>query len=137
MTPTEPFSTAASPYKGPPGETRSVGMSILLFFVTCGIYGWYWAYKTAEELKRYANVGLGGLVQLLLWVFISPVSGFLIPNDIKEMYELEGEQSPVNAMTGLWFFPGMFIIVGPIVWYVQVQGALNDFWARRGGRKGI
>src|SRR4051794_19719745 len=121
-----------SPYgRGPAGEVRPLGMQIVLFCVTLGIWGWYWAYKVAEEMKRYANVGIGGVAQMLLWIFIAPVSGFLIPSDIQAMYEAEGEQSPVTAMTGLWFFPGCFILVGPIIWYVQVQNAMNDFWGRR------
>ena len=129
----QPQPPAGSPtgYRGQPGEPRAVGLGILLFVVTFGIYGLYWAYMTAEEMKRYANVGVGGVVQLIIWFFISPVSGFLIPNDIEALYRSEGEQSPVTAMTGLWLFPGIFIIVGPIIWYVKVQNALNDFWSRR------
>jgi hypothetical protein len=135
--PMPPPPSAASPWRGPPGEIRPVGMSILLFVVTLGFYGWYWAYKVGEEIKRYSGQGLGGLVHLLLWIFIAPVSGFLLPDEIQKMYQAEGERSPVTALTGLWFFPGLFILVGPIIWYVQVQNALNDFWGRRGGAKGI
>jgi hypothetical protein len=119
-----------------PGTIRSVGMTILLFFVTCGIYGLYWAYKVGEELQRYTGRGLGGLVHLLIWWFLSPVSGFLIPKEIEEMFRAEGEEPPVTTMDGLWFFPGVFIIVGPFIWFIKVQNALNDFWGRRGGQPG-
>lgn len=131
------YASAAQPFPTrQPGTIRSVGMSILLFFVTCGVYGWYWAYKVGEELQRYTGRGLGGLVHLLIWVFITPVSGFLIPKEIEEMYQAEGEQSPISVLDGLWFFPGVFIIVGPFIWFIKVQNALNDFWAARGGQPG-
>ena len=31
-------------------KQRSIGMCILLTIVTCGIYGWYWAYKMGEKV---------------------------------------------------------------------------------------
>jgi hypothetical protein len=129
------YATAPTPTRQP-GTVRSVGMTMLLFFVTCGIWGLYWAYKVGEELQRYTGRGLGGLVHLLIWWIVSPVSGFLIPKEIEEMYQAEGEQSPVTVMDGLWLFPGIFIIVGPFIWYIKVQNALNDFWSRRGGQPG-
>lgn len=36
-------------------EERSSAMVIVLFLVTCGIYGLYWLYKTSEELKNTTN----------------------------------------------------------------------------------
>jgi len=45
-----PGATAAA--RGPIGETRSIGLSILWFILTIGIYGFYWVYKTHEEIKR-------------------------------------------------------------------------------------
>jgi hypothetical protein len=35
-------------------------------------------------------------------------------------------------MTGLWYFPGVLILVGPIVWFVKTNGALNDYWRSQG-----
>ena len=48
------------------------------------------------------------------------------------MYEQAGQTSPVSGKTGLWYLPGMFIIVGPFVWFVKVQGALNRYWHAKG-----
>jgi Domain of unknown function (DUF4234) len=127
------YGTPAVPYRGPIGKPRSVGIGILLFIVTLGIYGLYWAYVTHEEMKRYSGQGLGGLVGLLIWWIISPVSGFLIPNEIKQMYELDGQESPVQPIDGLWLFPGILLCLVPaFIWYVKVQNALNDFWVQRG-----
>ncbi|MFN2469208.1 MAG: hypothetical protein ABR521_13895 [Gaiellaceae bacterium] len=38
----------------------------------------------------------------------------------------------MTGKTGLWVFPGILIIVGPIIWIVKVQGALNRFWESKG-----
>ena len=39
---------------------------------------------------------------------------------------------PVSAATGLWYFPGMLILIGPIIWFVKTNGALNDYWKSQG-----
>jgi hypothetical protein len=46
------------------------------------------------------------------------------------MYNASGKPSPVSALTGLWF---LLPIIGNIVWYVKVQGALNAQWESIGG----
>ena len=38
-------------------KQRSIGMCILLTIVTCGIYGWYWAYKMGEKVDIIKNRG--------------------------------------------------------------------------------
>ena len=71
---------------GPLGRPRGVGFGILLFIVTFGFYGWYWVYKTQEETKQHVGDGLGGVVGLVVWILLSPVSGFVIPSEIGTMY---------------------------------------------------
>jgi hypothetical protein len=34
--------------------------------------------------------------------------------------------------TGLWYFPGMFFLVGPFIWFIQTNGAVNDYWRSQG-----
>ena len=58
------------------GKVRSTGLSILLFIVTFGIYGWVWWYLVHDEMKRHSGQGIGGLVALILAFFISPVAAF-------------------------------------------------------------
>ena len=127
---------AASPTtasaRGPVGETRSIGLSILWFVLTLGIYGIYWVYKTQEEMRRQTGEGLGGVLGLVIWILISPVSAFVIPSEIGHMYAKDGKTSPVSGWTGLWLFPFGFLIVPAIVWFVKVQGALNRYWPTAG-----
>ena len=39
---------------------------------------------------------------------------------------------PVTGLTGLWYVPGIFLLVGPIIWFVKTNGALNDYWRSQG-----
>jgi hypothetical protein len=116
--------------RGPVGETRSIGLSILWFILTLGIYSFYWVYKTHEEIKRYSGNGIGGVLGLVIWLLISPVTFFVVPSEVRWMYEdLDGQTSPVRGITGLWF---LLPILGSLIWFVQVQGALNRYWESKG-----
>jgi hypothetical protein len=122
--------TAAGAERGALGETRSIGLSILWFVLTLSIYGFYWTYKTHEEIKRYSHNGVGGVVGLVIFILISPVTFFVVPSEVRYMYEdLDGGRSPVSAIYGLWF---LLPLLGPLIWFIQVQGALNRYWESKG-----
>jgi hypothetical protein len=117
-------------WTGQPGTVRSTGMSIFLFFITFGIYGLYWIYVVHDEMKRYkgGGDGIGGLVALLIYIVVSAVSAFLASMEVGQLYERAGRPKPVSGTTGLWYFPGVFILVGPFIWFIKTNGALNDYW---------
>jgi hypothetical protein len=116
--------------RGPVGNTRSVGLSILWFVLTLSIYGIIWTYKTQEEVKRYSGNGIGGVLGLVIYILLSPVTFFIVPSEIRYMYEdLDGQTSPVRGTTGLWF---LLPLIGNIVWFVKVQGALTRYWESKG-----
>jgi hypothetical protein len=117
---------AANP--GSRGHRRGVGLGILLFVITFGFYGWYWVYKTQEEMKQHTGEGLGGVLGLVIWILISPVSAFVIPSEVGRMYTRDGQSPPVTGWTGLWLFPFGFLVIPAIVWFVKVQGSLNRYW---------
>jgi hypothetical protein len=121
------MSTQASP-SGPLGKPRGIGFGILLFIVTLGFYGWYWVYKTQEEMKQHTGDGLGGVLGLVVWILISAVSAFVIPAEVGNMYKRAGKEPPVSGWTGLWLFPGAILIIPAIVWFVKIQGSLNRYW---------
>jgi Domain of unknown function (DUF4234) len=113
---------------GPTGQPRGICFGILLYIVTIGIYGIYWSYKTHEEMKQHTGEGLGGVVGLVIWLLINPVSAFVIPSEVGKMYTRDGQEAPMTGWTGLWLFPGVLLVVPAIVWFVKVQGALNRYW---------
>src|SRR5213083_2757369 len=114
--------SSAGDARGPLGETRSVGLSILWFVLTLSIYGFYWVFKTQEEMKRYSGNGIGGVLGLVIYFLISPVTFFVVPSEVSYMYEdLDGEKAPVRGIYGLWI---LLPLVGPLIWFIQVQGAL-------------
>lgn len=110
---------------GQPGQVRPIGVSILLAIVTLGIYTYVWVYKTHDEMKRFSGVGVGGVVGLVIYILIAPVTWFVVPSEVREMYEMRGMHSPVRGVTGLWI---LLPIAGAFVWFFKVQGALNQFW---------
>jgi hypothetical protein len=117
---------------GPPGRIRPTGMIILLFFVTLGIWGLIYYYQTQEEMKRHSGEGLGGVLALVIAIIFGIVSPFLLSNEVGNLYDRRGQQKPVSALTALWFFPGMFILVGPFIWFAQTNRALNEYWQSLG-----
>ena len=111
------------------GTPRGIGITILLTIVTLGIYALYWTYKNYEELKRYSGQGVGGLVGLIIQIFVGIVTPFLMASEVEGLYTRQSEEPPVRTITGLW---GLLPLIGNIIWYVKVQRALNDFWIKRG-----
>jgi RND superfamily putative drug exporter len=106
-------------------DRLGIPFHIVLFVVSLGLYGWYWAYKAMSETKRRRGEGLGGILGLVLWVLLNPVMAFVVPSEIGRMYRHEGKEAPVRGWTGLWLFPFGFLIVPAIVWFVKVQRALD------------
>jgi Domain of unknown function (DUF4234)/Cytochrome b(C-terminal)/b6/petD len=125
--PAVPQGQDASPY-GPVGKVRSTGICILLCIVTLGIYGLVWYFMVHDEMRRHSGEGLGGVLALVIAIFFGIVMPFLTSNEVGGLYERAGRPARVTALTGLWYFPGALILVGPIVWFVKTNAALNDYW---------
>jgi hypothetical protein len=116
----------------PIGKVRGTGTGILLYVVTFGIYGYVWWYLVHDEMKRHKGTGLGGGLSLLLTFLVGLVMPYLTSAEVGELYERRGQSKPVSGLTGLWYFPGALILVGPIVWFVKTNDALNDYWRSLG-----
>ena len=114
---------------GPIGKPRSVPLTILVSIVTFGIWTWVWSYWNGDELKRYRSEGLGGVGYLIITIIFSPITMFLMANEVENMYRAEGEEPRITTVWGLWF---LLPIIGNIIWYVRIQNAINMFWQDRG-----
>jgi hypothetical protein len=138
------YGAPANPYGGPPvgyaqpgygpiGQVRSTGLGIFLYIITLGIYGWYWYFQTSEEMKRHSGQGLGGALSLVLAIFIGVANPFITSSEVGGLYERQGRPKPVSGTTGLWVIPGFLLLgIGPIVWFVKTNGALNEYWKSMG-----
>jgi hypothetical protein len=113
----------------PIGKPRSIGLTILLSFVTFGIWTLLWTFWNGEELKRFRVDGLGGGIFLLFAFVVQPVVMFLMADEVAKLYEEDGQQPPITAVWGLWF---LLPLIGHIIWYVRIQRSLNDYWIARG-----
>jgi hypothetical protein len=133
--PTVPGYAQYAQPRGPIGQIRPTGMIMLLFFVTLGIWSFIYYYQTHEEMKRHSGEGVGGVIAVVICIFVGLVNPFLLSHEVGQLYTRRGQEPPVTALTGLWFFPGIFILVGPFVWFVQTNNALNEYWQSLGQRE--
>jgi hypothetical protein len=116
---------------GPLGQPRGIGFGILMTIITFFIYAYYWSYKTLEELKIHRNgQGIGGaLAIILMFVGGSIAIPFIAGSEVGNLYADDGQEKPVSGKTGIWT---LLPIIGNIVWFVKVQGALNRYWHSKG-----
>ena len=129
LSPATPTATLAPSPAGPVGQVRDTGTCILLTVVTFGIYALVWYYKTHDEMKRHSNTGIGGGLALVLAIFVGIAMPFVTASEVGGLHERRGQRSPVSASTGLWYLLlAWALFLGPIVWFVKVNGALNDYW---------
>ena len=112
------------------GKQRGTGACIALTLVTIGIYPVYWIYKVHSEIKQHSDTGLGGVIALLLFVFVGVVTPFITASEVGGLYDRRGQPQPVSAITGLWI---LLPLIGAIVWFVKTNAALNRYWAELGG----
>jgi hypothetical protein len=110
---------------GPLGQPRGIGFGILIFIITIGIYSLYWVFKTQEEVKNHSGQGVGGVLGLVIYIVVSVVTWFLVPSEVGKMYRQDGRVAPFTGWTGLWL---LLPIIGAFVWFIKVQGALNQYW---------
>ncbi|MEA2461271.1 MAG: hypothetical protein QOH90_1448 [Actinomycetota bacterium] len=108
------------------GHRRNIGAQILISIVTLGFYGIYWAYISHDEIKRHTSDGVGGVIGAVIYAFAGFITWFLLPIEIQRMYERDGRESPVSAVTAFW------ILLFAIPWYVKCQKAMNEYWESKG-----
>ncbi len=118
---------------GPVGKVRSTWAVIGLSIITLGIYSLYYYFAVHEEMKQHSGEGVGGVLGLVISVFtLGLVTPFLLPNEVGNLYARQSRPRPVTATTGLWVLLGSFILVGPLVWLIKTNGALNAYWRSMG-----
>lgn len=130
-----PYANGAAPLAGqaPIGQVRSTGVSIALMVITLGIYSIVWFYKVHSEMKAHTGgSGLGGGLAAVLALFVGIVMPFVTSSEVGNLYRRAGMAAPVSGTTGLWYFPGSFIVIGPLVWFIKTNAAINSYWRSLG-----
>ena len=118
---------------GPVGKIRNPWAVIVFSIITFGIYTLYWTYQVFRELKEHTGQGVGPVIALVIEILINIVNLFLLPSEIGNMYAAEGQEKPVSGVTGFW---NLIPLVGTIIWFIKVQGALNRHWGSHGAVAG-
>jgi Domain of unknown function (DUF4234) len=113
----------------PLGHPRGILFGIVLFIVTFSLYGYYWTYKTHEEIKQYTGEGVGGVVGVIILFFVGFLTPFVVPSEVGKMYRRDGQEPPVSGWTGLWI---LLPLAGIFIWFVKTQGGLNRYWESKG-----
>jgi hypothetical protein len=90
----------------------------------------YWVFKTQDEVKEHSGIGVGGVLGLVIYIVVSPITWFLIPSDVGKMYKADGRTAPFTGWTGLWL---LLPLIGMFVWFIKIQGALNRYWESKPG----
>ena len=123
------MSTQAST-TGPLGHPRGIAFAIIISIITLGIYTLYWVFKTQDEVKEHSGIGVGGVLGLVIYIVVSPITWFLIPSEVGKMYTADGRTAPFTGWTGLWL---LLPPIGMFVWFIKIQGALNRYWESKSG----
>ncbi len=108
-------------------EPRNIGITILLCFVTCGIYGIYWMYCLVRDLKIVVGEGSNDLVvEFLLLAFIPFYNLYwLYTRDQKLVEAGKSYGVPVTDNAILYLLLAVFGV--SIVSYALLQSDLNKF----------
>lgn len=106
-------------------SNRGLVKYILLSIVTCGIYGWYFIYKMAEDVNTMCagdNENTAGLVKFILLSYITcGIYGYIwyykLGNRLAENAPRYGLSFQENGTTVLlWLFLGALLCgIGPFV----------------------
>src|SRR5262249_58448918 len=96
-----------SPSGGRPlGKPRGWVVVFFLGLITLGIYWLVWTYKVFQEMKDYSGQGIGGLVGLILAIFVNVVNWFIMPAEVGDLYGGGGRGSaPPPARPRPWGTP--------------------------------
>ncbi len=114
---------------GPAGRVRNTFAGVILMLVTLGLYQHYWTFAVHREMQKHSGVGLGGGWALVASICsCGVVTPFLTSAEVGGLYDRSWTRPPVSAITGFWYFPGCYILIGPVVWFVRTNGSLNDYW---------
>lgn len=111
-------------------QNRSVATVIILTIITCGIYGLYWVYVTAEALEKEGQTGqMAPAIQLVLSLFWfgGLFVGMAADKNLNSIKARRGLPTTDNQV--------VYILIGliiPIVLYGIIQNEINQLTSADG-----
>lgn len=114
------------------GDVRSVASVVVLTILTCGIYGFYWIYRTTDDLRIYLNdesisPGLDLVISILCAPYLIYWS-YRVGKQIAEAQRLAGVREEDNSILYL-----VLTLLGlPVVTFAIMQSQLNGVWESNG-----
>jgi len=105
-------------------KERNPITSIIIALVTCGIYGWYWAFCMAREAVSIKDANDSGMLEGVLCIFFPFVGFFLAEKKFAEGCAAKGIEHKDNSIIYL-----VLCLLGPLgfVTYYMMQTELNKF----------
>ena len=118
---------------------RSVGVAILLTFVTCGIYGYYWLYQLLTSHYRLNNLPSNAGLDIVLYIVTCGIYGYYLAYKMGKLESTSHHMlgAPPRDDSVLYLILTIFALW--IVVYAIIQSNLNamvDMVSSRGGPGG-
>ncbi len=101
---------------------RKVITSIILTFVTCGIYGIYWTYCLVKEAVAVKDSADKGVLEILLSIFIAPIGFYFTERKFAEGCAAQGVEHKDNAVIYLVL---CLIPCGLVITMAMMQNEFN------------
>lgn len=105
---------------------RSVGLSIVLFFVTCGIYGLYWFVCLTNDTSAAADqADTSGGMALLLTIITCGIYGLFWAYRCGEKLDIaKQKRGMASSNSGILYL--LVYIFGGVIAYALIQHELNQ-----------
>ena len=100
-------------------KERNLVTSIILTFVTCGIYGIYWAYCVAKESLSVYDPEYKGTLEIILMIFLPFVGAYMVEKKVTEGLAAKGIEHKDNSI--------LYLILGLVgLWIVALAMMQNE-----------
>ena len=118
------------PMMNRPKQERNIAVCIILSIVTCGIYGLYWLYSMAEDMKTVtgdANATSGGVLILLTIITCGIYLWYWMYKQGCQIDAIKTARGIPSSSTGVIYLVLCIFELG-IVAYALLQNELNNLF---------
>jgi hypothetical protein len=97
----------------------SLGLQVVLFIITFGLYGAYWLYKVNSQLAAGTDADFDPMMRTLLAIVLSPflIGLYWIWQTCEDAEAVTDQDGPI-----LFLF---FLVFSPVAWFL-IQSGINQ-----------